>query len=277
MSRIHMVSEYDGRKSGDMPAALCKAETTDSDGRTRLIASTADEDRDRDIVEQNWRLKNYRRNPVILWMHQRLQHPIGRGTELKQGGSGRRGELSMTIEWDMENPVGALTAGQYARKHLHAFSVGFIPETRTLRSRLANDHPAFQRLGEGEPDWMSGWYLDAPELLENSAVTVPANPNAIAVRSWAMEAEGHADQVERALSETVTRATREWLMDAFRHDAELRSVMRAALLSMPEPTPKPDPEPEDKTPADWWARLPAQVVELPTIPPAEGTTQETTP
>ncbi len=38
-------------------------------GRTLFVASTADEDRHGDIVRPDWKHKQFRAHPVILWMH----------------------------------------------------------------------------------------------------------------------------------------------------------------------------------------------------------------
>lgn len=232
-----MVSEYDKARKGtdlDTPALLCGVEKADGENRTRVIASTASVDRAGDIVEQDWQLANFRRNPVILWMHDRMAAPVGRAAEVKTTERGKGGQLEMVIEWDAgeHNPQGTLVGAQYARGFLHAVSVGFRPGKRIRRADLPKDDPRHQALKDGEPAWMSGLVLSRNELIENSAVTIPANPEALAVRSWAVEVEDPTQQVARVLSETVSKADAEWLMRALEHP-DIRRKLQAIAFGLP--------------------------------------------
>ena len=252
---LHMISHVDKlRSEGDAPALMAKAET-DKEGVTHVIASTSTVDRAGDIVEQDWRLKDFRKNPVILWMHNRMQPPVGRAVKISTGGAGKAGQLEMDIEWDTETEIGAIVAGQYARGFLHAVSVGFMPGSRVRRAELAEDDPRYQKLPKGTPAWMSGLVLSRNVLLENSAVTVPANPEALAVRAWANEAEDPAEQVRRAASEVTTRDVVTRLLEALK-DPELGPAIQGALLAMPEPLPEPEPI-KSANGDDWWGSLPS--------------------
>lgn len=244
---LYMVSDFDGQTSRagselDMPAMLIEVTKDEGDEFvTNVIASTPTVDRAGDIVEQDWNLKNFRRNPVILWMHDRMTPPVGRAIKISAGGRGKDGALEMAIEWDVgpHNPLGTTIGKQYARGMLHAVSVGFRPGGCIRRADLPADDPRHQKLKDGEPAWMSGLVLSGNELLENSAVTVPANPEALAVRSWARQAEDPREQFRRVLTETVAKADIDWLLRAF-DDPRLRAKLQAVSLALPEPEPEPD-------------------------------------
>lgn len=239
---ICLVSEFDGARKGtglDGPALLCAVEKTDDDTQTRVVASTPTVDRAGDIVEQDWLLSNYKRNPVILWMHDRMSPPVGRAVETKTTERGKGGQLEQVIQWDTgeHNPQGTLIGAQYARGFLHAVSVGFRPGKRLRRADLPKDDPRHQALKDGEPSWMSGLVLSRNELIENSAVTIPANPEALAVRSWAREAEDPVQQVARVLSETVSKSDLDWLMRALEHD-DIRRAIQSIAFGLPEVEPR---------------------------------------
>src|SRR6266576_4128911 len=132
------------------------------------------------IVPAGWKLATYHRNPVFQNAHQYgdIIFTLGRAitTEVRTvGPSGPSGPaLFQRIEFATDvNPMARIAYGLYKGKFLNAVSVGFIP----------------LRWENGTPD--SGYsrkYLEQ-ELLEVSAVAIPANPNALAVglKSGAIE------------------------------------------------------------------------------------------
>jgi len=129
----------------------------DRDSHTlSAIFSTADTDRHGDIVHQNWDLKFFKKNPVILNSHNYndATEVIGR-SETTGVVDGR---LEGTIKFAVaENPKAKIIFDLYAGGFLNAFSVGFMPNE-------------FNDKGE----------ITASELLEVSAVSVPANAMALA-------------------------------------------------------------------------------------------------
>ena len=137
------------------------------------------------IIAAGWRLENYRKNPVVLNAHNYgdILFTIGRAlvTEVRQDRLFQRLEFATEI-----NPVARIAYGLYKGKFLNAVSVGFIPI----------------RWETGGPD--AGFYRKylAQELVEVSAVGIPANPNALQL---ALEA-GAVD--ERDLQELVERLAR---------------------------------------------------------------------
>jgi HK97 family phage prohead protease len=131
-----------------------------------IVASDETVDRYREIISASgWVLDNYRNNPVILNNHQydNIAHTLGRAdvTEI------RNGALCQRIRWAVDaNPVAAVAFRLYKGGFLRAFSVGFHPlEWQDM------DDPA---------DTCRRKYTKQ-ELLEVSAVSIPANPNALAL------------------------------------------------------------------------------------------------
>lgn len=156
------------------------------------IFSTAGEDRHGDIVEQSWELKSFKKNPVYLDSHNydSIVHILGRVSGLKVTGEGKKQKLEGNVEFMLENPKGALAAMMAEKGFLNASSVGFIPL---------------------EFDEKTGNIVHS-ELLEISAVSVPANAEALFEKSIeGGEDKGGEETVdeptEKKEDETVTPPT----------------------------------------------------------------------
>ena len=118
------------------------------------------------IVPAGWRLGNYRRNPVFQNAHQYgdVLFTLGRAllTEVREVAG--REALFQRIEFAVEiNPVARIAYGLYKGRFLNAVSVGFIP----IRWENGGAEAGYRRK-----------YLEQ-ELLEVSAVGIPANPEAL--------------------------------------------------------------------------------------------------
>ena len=147
--------------------------TTDKEsGVTRVVASTPDVDRYGDIVAASWDLEQFQANPVIVWGHDYQTPPVGRAESVSVDGD----NLVAEIRWDEspDNELGRLVASQFKRGFLNSVSVGFQPGKSTPRSQLADDHPAKGAKGN---------FYERNQLMEISAVVIPANPQALARRS----------------------------------------------------------------------------------------------
>ena len=158
---------------------------TGEDGTTLVTASTAAPDRMGDVVSQDWNVERFLRNPVAVWAHDYTLPVIGKVVDLGI----EDGSLVARIKWDDDpkhNPLGATIAHQYREGYLSAVSVGFSPALSTPRSELPEDHPAAGR---------EGYYFEAPELLELSAVPIPANADALAIRAkqWGLTLEAEPE------------------------------------------------------------------------------------
>ena len=143
-----------------------------------FTASTSTEDRYGDVIEQgskSWALQNYEQNPVVLFNHNALSMPVGKGIVEATDDS-----LIIDIEMDTGDPIGAELARKMDAGFLHAVSVGFRPIEVTDRSKLPKEHKAYGTRGR---------YFTKSELLEVSLVTVPANGEATAIKSLNQEIE----------------------------------------------------------------------------------------
>jgi phage head maturation protease len=141
-----------------------------------FIASTATVDRYHEIIEPaGWRLDSYRRNPVFQNAHNYgdILFTLGKALSTEVRAVGDRQALCQRIQFATEvNPVARIAYGLYKGGFLNAVSVGFIPlrwEDGGASSTNADSTAAPRRR-----------YLEQ-ELLEVSAVAIPANPDALAL------------------------------------------------------------------------------------------------
>ena len=168
--------------SGDSPSPPAPLP---SDGRGEsspaildFIASTATVDRYHEIIEPaGWRLDSYRRNPVFQNAHNYgdILFTLGKAlsTEVRTVDGGQA--LCQRIQFATEvNPVARIAYGLYKGGFLNAVSVGFIP----LRWEDGNRTNGTD--GTNGTSCPRRRYLEQ-ELLEVSAVAIPANPDALAL------------------------------------------------------------------------------------------------
>lgn len=129
----------------------------DEDNATlEAVFSTEDEDRHGDIVRQNWDLKQFKKNPVILNSHNywSATDVIGKAEKIGIKNGQLEGKIKFAVE---ENPIAKIIFDLYKGGFLSAFSVGFIPKEFSDKGEILKS-----------------------ELLEISAVSVPANAYALA-------------------------------------------------------------------------------------------------
>jgi HK97 family phage prohead protease len=120
------------------------------------------------IVASGWKLDNYLRNPVFQNSHQYgdIIYTIGRALTTEVRTVADRKVLFQRVEFATEaNPIAKIAYNLYKGKFLNAVSVGFIPLQ-------------WENGGPGEL-WQRRY--TEQELLEVSAVGIPANPNALAL------------------------------------------------------------------------------------------------
>jgi HK97 family phage major capsid protein/HK97 family phage prohead protease len=131
-----------------------------------FVLSDGSVDRMGDVIEQaGWDLKNFASHPIALFNHNRDQI-IGRWTDVRLAGGRLLGRLELA-----EAGTSALvdTVRSLVRQGImRAVSVGF----RAL---------AKKPLGKDADEFWGPFRFTAAELLECSLVSVPANPNALAV------------------------------------------------------------------------------------------------
>jgi len=125
-------------------------------------ASTENPDRDNDIIRvAGWDLKNYKLNPVGLFSHNYFEHPHFKTSEIKIDKKNK--SLTFKPIFDTHDKA-LITWNQYKNGFMTSFSVGFRPIEFSYR----------------DPDemWSGGREFTKQELLEISAVPVPAHPDA---------------------------------------------------------------------------------------------------
>jgi HK97 family phage prohead protease len=133
------------------------------------------------IVAAGWELDHYQKNPVIQNAHQYgdIIFTIGKAlkTEVQSNELVQRWQFAVEV-----NPMARIAYGLYKGGFLHTSSVGFIPK----KWENGNKETAYSRK-----------YLKQ-ELLEVSAVGIPANPNALALalKSGAVERDDLQESFE---------------------------------------------------------------------------------
>ncbi len=142
--------------------SVCRAVAPNEDRPLTVVASDESPDRLGDVVRAGgWDLDAYKHNPVFLWAHDYTRTPIGRCSWVGVDGA----KLMATVEFAptaFTREVELL----YRQRFLRAVSVGF-------RAREFS----FRKSRDGSVD---GVEYTKQELLELSAVPVPANPHALA-------------------------------------------------------------------------------------------------
>ena len=129
----------------------------------QFAISTGVEDRDRDTINsKGWQLKNYKKNPVVLWAHSYWSPPVAKARKVWVEDD----KLKAIAEFANEDlyPFAYMIYRMCKEGYLNATSVGFRPlkweERRT------------------DEDWL-GYSFLKQELLEFSIVPVPSNPEAL--------------------------------------------------------------------------------------------------
>lgn len=214
------------------------------DGSTDFRSSTDGVDRYGDIVEQGqWRLANYRKNPVVL-----LEHGFGPEGRLVIGRSDRVGivkstddkhELRNRVRWDAgdHNPMATLVAAQHRTGFRNAVSVGFKPGEAINRTKLDKSDPRYVD-GDKVPAWKAGYVFRFPELYELSSVAVPGNADALSLSADLRNAEDVDAKIRSTLAELLPSMQRDALLSFIRRDEEVRRAMVIATLAgMPAEKP----------------------------------------
>src|SRR6267142_2858292 len=137
-----------------------------------FVASDETLDRYNEIISASgWNLANYQLNPVFQNAHQYgdILFTLGKAliTEVRSGGTSADSPvLFQRIQFATDvNPMAKIAYGLYRGRFLNAVSVGFVP----VRWENGTDKTPYRRK-----------YIEQ-ELLEVSAVGIPANPNALAL------------------------------------------------------------------------------------------------
>lgn len=188
--RVAMCKTLEAMQKDGGDVIICKdnveIKAPNADGTISVIASTEDRDRDGDVIMAGgWDLKDFKKNPVIMWAHDYSQLPIGRAHNTRK----EDGKLISDMEFTTHdvNPLGATVRRMFELKFLNAVSVGFKPAK-------------FEPLDKDTQDLYAGIRFLKQSLLEYSAVPIPSNPNALAnAKAAGIDMDPIKDWTERVL------------------------------------------------------------------------------
>jgi hypothetical protein len=170
----------------------------------RFLGTDETEDRDHDIIKADgWKFENYLKNPVFLPFHNSWTVPAAKCVGITRG-SGMAG-VSFDIKFasiedlctnpdtpSQEALLADTLYNAYMNGFMSAVSIGFI----VLESE-ENDSGENKDL----PSWQRGRIFTSQEMIELSAVAIPANPNAlIQARSFKGWKAGQFDILKTILS-----------------------------------------------------------------------------
>jgi hypothetical protein len=139
-------------RKGKTFTAKVKASTS-GDGLYTFVGSTPRVDRAGETVAASWDLESYKRNPVVLYQHQHDGLPIGRAEDVFLDGE----QLMFRVRFVPKEiyPFADTVRQMYEAGFMNAVSVGFRPLD------------------------VKGADIRHSELLELSAVAIPANADAL--------------------------------------------------------------------------------------------------
>ena len=162
------------------------------DGKMLAVASDDSLDRQGDRIKQlDWDLRNFKKNPVLLMSHLYHLPPVGIARHIKI----TDGKLTFEPEFHEITQQAKEIKKMYFDGIMKAFSVGFIPGK------------------------------DKNELLEISAVSVPANANALVF--------------EKSISGKQEKEIKEWVGKENKETEEIEEKDKDDLID-------PDPEEEER-------------------------------
>ncbi len=142
------------------PAAEVKV-IDQAERKLSAVISTETVDRDGDVIEVGgWELDSYLSNPVVLFAHDPSQPPVGKAINVRADD----GRLVADVQF-APTEAGRQMFDLYEGGYMRAFSVGFLPK----------EWEPLEKDGEKT----GGRRFKQQELLEFSAVPVPANPEAL--------------------------------------------------------------------------------------------------
>lgn len=167
--------QKDGYEGVRADCIVTLKEMTTDDNKFSFVLSTEAVDRHGDIVLQEWDLKNFEKNPVVLDSHSywSIEQIIGKVSNARVENSKLVGDISFFLE----NPLGRLAYAGVKGGFINAGSVGFIP------------------FFDEEGNMYGG------ELLEYSMVSVPANPEALLEKSLSPTLSKDLEAVEKDLKQ----------------------------------------------------------------------------
>lgn len=138
----------------------------------QAVASTATIDRMGEVIDQEgWDLTNYKANPVLLWAHNDREILIGNAKNIKVEKAAGVSRLVFEPDFHDKTDTARAIKELFEEGRMKTFSVGFMPLE------------------------MDGNTYTKSELLEISAVNVPANPDAMTMAYRSLAKKGYSQDV----------------------------------------------------------------------------------
>lgn len=158
------------------------------EGSFEVVASSGKVDRMGDSIDpKGWFLKNYKKNPVILWSHSTggmfgstAIPPVAKAEKVWVDNDK---ELKIKGKW-ADTPFAQELRTLVEGGFLNAVSVGFLPLVEDIKGMIEIDEKMYRRVTDDEIekgiyDNEYGEKFTKQELLETSWVSVPALPQAL--------------------------------------------------------------------------------------------------
>lgn len=193
--------------SVEMPVSFEKTVIKGADDKDEevytMIASDEKEDRHGDIILQDFDLKFYKKNPVLLDSHNysSIRHIIGKVNNMRVD----EGKLKGELQFSKANPTGVLAGEMVKEGTLTASSIGFIPKEFDDKGRILKS-----------------------ELLELSMVSVPANPRATLEKAIEdIKEEDVEEVIEEVIETPITIDKKKVLLNSIAkavQDMEVRNL-----------------------------------------------------
>lgn len=196
---------------------LIKAQIIEkADGEFTAIASTEAKDRHGEIVKANgWDLKNYKQNPILLFMHDHTK-PIGKATKIWVENTGKSAKLMFKGVLSSATDEARAARQLMNEGILNSFSVGFMPME------------------------MEGNEITKSELHEISLVSVPANAEARLVAQKSLETAGFSDDLIKSFmpeDDTDIRKEIDGLKEEIKSVRDLAETAVKGLKHLASPKP----------------------------------------
>lgn len=188
---------------GDAPSMTITTNATDREG-------------DR-VVPEGGKFANFLKNPVVCFVHDYKQLPIGRVTKLEvEPGKG----INATWDWLKNDVFADRVKNAYEQGCINASSIGFIPLESTPNGK-----------GLDITEW---------EMLELTLCPIPMNPEAVrAMKSLGFLGEAKADAAVTALRAAVATLKTAVVAKGFEFSCGLNAVgCVESLLSMEQDEPE---------------------------------------
>ncbi len=187
-----MKKKYELNKEMHLDSCMKISAIDENDRTVTAVISSSAVDRDREVLlPKGMDAEKFAKNPVVLFAHDSHSPPIGKALWVKVKGKLITAKVQFA-NTDFASEIWELFKGKF----LNAFSVGFIPHD--------GHSPTPKEIAKNPELANARFIIDKWELLEFSAVPVPANPEALmqAVKSKSLNL---SDSTKELFQESLSK------------------------------------------------------------------------